>query len=617
MIFDVKISGQTLTVPSGLVLASGARETVKVRLMCDRAWDGLTLTLTCRTAYGIGVVARTVPALTPDIGVAIPAECMIPGGLFLGVTGYGSDGTEKLTTAKMLRHIEIRSSEDDDHPVGTQITPEMAEQLLSVIGLLSKLSTKDRTSIVAAINEVLGAANESVKEVNGIAPDGDGTVQILGQDILAYPEKIPGFEGTVDDALDKLAETLYTGNIPKWDNALQSYSDVDDAVGLPILDTASRKYVKLIIDGTQKEMDGERKIFAIPTVGATDNMIREAMLSGYVDVTNDYENAFTAGTVTCAREFLWTLGEGRYSLVDGTEKYYLLVFVGELSEENHRQTKRILLRVGEFLDVEIHSINGAYTRTPDFKIDGETGHIFSNGKQCNPTELSLKDGKLYLSNDGYTFGDGVPFNASSGSGIEVSGAKVGDFLKVAAVDENGVPTAWTSESPSMPSWKHLRTVTIPEDITADMSGVMLYESSDGTGVNFGFDTDKNGNPFAVNELFIYCEARNSAAGTGTKEVVLYPLGSVNSNSYCYRTAMKIGCAESSTHQTTMCAKCHIIGVPGLIFGWGVTGSSTTASATTRQFGSAVPVPFTSVRLLPEYNATCGFLPGSKFHIYGR
>ena len=36
---------------------------------------------------------------------------------------------------------------------------------------------------------------------------------------------------------------------------------------------------------------------------------------------------------------------------------------------------------------------------------------------------------------------------NSGGGIQVSGAKVGDFLKVAAVDEKGVPTAWETAQP--------------------------------------------------------------------------------------------------------------------------------------------------------------------------
>ena len=53
----------------------------------------------------------------------------------------------------------------------------------------------------------------------------------------------------------------------------------------------------------------------------------------------------------------------------------------------------------------------------------------------------------------------------SGGGIEVSGAKVGDFLKVAEVDEKGVPTAWeTAEMPKDKEWELLQTIVTEEDV---------------------------------------------------------------------------------------------------------------------------------------------------------
>lgn len=212
----------------------------------------------------------------------------------------------------------------------------------------------------------------------------------------------------------------------------------------------------------------------------------------------------------------------------------------------------------------------------------------------------------------------------SGGGIEVSGAKVGQFLKVAEVDENGVPTAWeTAEMPTGGSngFRLIRDITIPEDVATDTSDVTFYEASDGVGLNFGFTTDENGNSFAVNELFIYCEAKNSAEGTGTREVYLLKMNTSASNQYYYATSMHTGCVEASEHQSAMCAKCHIIVTAGGPFGWAVTGQSGTAATKTRQFGSYIRSPFTSVRLMatqPSGNSTgCGFLSGSKFKIYGR
>lgn len=93
----------------------------------------------------------------------------------------------------------------------------------------------------------------------------------------------------------------------------------------------------------------------------------------------------------------------------------------------------------------------------------------------------------------------------SGSGISVTGATVGQTVKIAEVDENGAPTAW--ESVDFPSggdkgaFRLIRTVTIPEDPSTDTSGVTWVERENG-GYWFGFDTDENGNPFEISELIV-------------------------------------------------------------------------------------------------------------------
>ena len=63
-------------------------------------------------------------------------------------------------------------------------------------------------------------------------------------------------------------------------------------------------------------------------------------------------------------------------------------------------------------------------------------------------------------------------------------------------------------------WKLIRTITIPEDITTDTSGVnFAYATADTpeNGVLFGFDTDENGEPFECSELIIY--ALNASHGS--------------------------------------------------------------------------------------------------------
>lgn len=94
----------------------------------------------------------------------------------------------------------------------------------------------------------------------------------------------------------------------------------------------------------------------------------------------------------------------------------------------------------------------------------------------------------------------------TGNGVQVSGAEVGQYLRVANVDDNGVPTAWeTAEMPTGGSnaFRLIRDITIPEDITTDTSGVnYIYADDEQTSVRFGFDTDANGKPFELTELLV-------------------------------------------------------------------------------------------------------------------
>lgn len=77
-----------------------------------------------------------------------------------------------------------------------------------------------------------------------------------------------------------------------------------------------------------------------------------------------------------------------------------------------------------------------------------------------------------------------------GSGISVSGATVGQTVKIAAVDENGKPTAW--EAVDLPSgggketWELISEGTITEEVT-----------------NVYITEDINGEPFELSKLYAY------------------------------------------------------------------------------------------------------------------
>jgi hypothetical protein len=91
-------------------------------------------------------------------------------------------------------------------------------------------------------------------------------------------------------------------------------------------------------------------------------------------------------------------------------------------------------------------------------------------------------------------------------------AEVGQTIVVDEVSESGVPTKW--KAVDLPSggvanskeWKMLRHFTLPDDPSTDTSGITWSMSTkDGYTdhiAKFKFDTDEDGNPFAVRDLLI-------------------------------------------------------------------------------------------------------------------
>ena len=82
-------------------------------------------------------------------------------------------------------------------------------------------------------------------------------------------------------------------------------------------------------------------------------------------------------------------------------------------------------------------------------------------------------------------------DAGGGSGTDISlgltGAAVGDIIKVKAVDADGKPTEWDSYSDQ---YELLRTITIAESTNA-----------------VSITQDENGNTFSLSDVFIYCDSK--------------------------------------------------------------------------------------------------------------
>lgn len=120
---------------------------------------------------------------------------------------------------------------------------------------------------------------------------------------------------------------------------------------------------------------------------------------------------------------------------------------------------------------------------------------------------------------------------SSGGGIAVTGAKVGQTVKISAVDENGAPTAWMpTDFPSGAGeeWELINSVEIEEEVNKMI-----------------FNVDSNGEEFVLRKaLFV----ESLAPYTGTETVAGYMTGMRNNKAANIYTSAP---AASTTKRSNM------------------------------------------------------------------
>lgn len=244
--------------------------------------------------------------------------------------------------------------------------------------------------------------------------------------------------------------------------------------------------------------------------------------------------------------------------------------------------------------------------------DGLTPHIGDNGNWY------LGDTDTGKPARGAPGAKGDP--GKDGAGMDVTGATVDQTVKIAAVDDNGVPTAW--KPVDMPAgvcgisqFRFIRKVIIPEDITTDTSGVNFSAQENG-GAWFGFDTDENGNPFECTELLIV----SCAGGNNSHQ---------NCNFVINRAIPTYGGGGLST-------KLNIGSNGNMVYSWSIshlmdTGESISYGATfgggennnVQSLAKALPIngdgnlKISKIASFASNQRGYGYLPGSWFTFYGR
>lgn len=199
----LRATGQTLELVESERLVSGSVEIYTAAFEFDPAWDGYA-----KTAVFTDDMGRSAEIALTDNTCTIPWE-ILRAGRYIHIGIYGVNGDKRyptIYTANGLRVFEGALPANPSQPP----SPTEYEQLLSMIGDTAALKTTDKSSLVAAINEIYqaGGGGKSVTDaqVNGdgdlIITLSDGTTinagHVVGADGAQGPEGPqgpPGAEG--------------------------------------------------------------------------------------------------------------------------------------------------------------------------------------------------------------------------------------------------------------------------------------------------------------------------------------------------------------------------------------------------------------------------------------
>lgn len=324
MTVNIKLEGSRLTVVDPCpILADGSKKRVLFRLQPDAEWDGLTITVVFRRVHPLGSESRSVVISNRDAAYYIPHEVLHDGWLYIGAAGVASSGSVKLTTAKLDRPIRVYESEDDAADPSGSITPEVADQILALIGTVSNLDTVDKSSLVAAINEVHGNTKAVVKSVNQIAPNVRGDVYINAESIDTQVPSLD-YQGSVEGALEALATmaTMPVARASSSDGIAYAATDAGSGCTLPTVSVADNwSQISAVGKGRQIVfVPMEKNQSTMPTLQINGGEVipirlRAPRNQGYNDDTPDATQPIWIGALMRGVPYTLTFC-GKYWLVD-------------------------------------------------------------------------------------------------------------------------------------------------------------------------------------------------------------------------------------------------------------------------------------------------------------
>lgn len=226
--------------------------------------------------------------------------------------------------------------------------------------------------------------------------------------------------------------------------------------------------------------------------------------------------------------------------------------------------------------------------------------------------MRVEGGYIQFSGDGETWENVIALadlkgpKGDTGAGMDVTGATVGQIAKIAAVDDNGVPTAW--EPVYMPSgggetWELINEVTLSEDAMAVV-----------------FDKDKSGAAFALRKFVVVGHTKGSNASNTGGGVICINTANTPDDRYSIVPPSFIHGALKGDQLRYWHAAAEIIAENG--WRWYLTGADNTVRVSTITIGTALSNVTKKIPKVATYlslwSRTSGsaFAAGSKIELYG-
>lgn len=160
--------------PCSRPVVAESKQHVYASFYLDDEWDNMTVT----AVFSNDNTEPYEKIITAD-PVEVPPEVLVEGRIRVSLVGLGPDG-KQLTTKRMEKPIIVHCAGDLIGLTPEEASPELWEQVLSVIGNLAELETLDKSSLVAAINEAARSGG------------GGGTVEIdkIDPSKVVFPEDV-------------------------------------------------------------------------------------------------------------------------------------------------------------------------------------------------------------------------------------------------------------------------------------------------------------------------------------------------------------------------------------------------------------------------------------------